>query len=297
MSEENLAAESAADDSEFNAAFAEFAGGSEEPTESGEVEESGNDDSGYETEAEVQDETATQDEVNGDSESLIQQAGESDQDFAARFEAAEKAAKTWEHKYKSEVGRQTALQRQVNELKAQLQSQPESKQAQRQYSARMQKLMDEFPEIGEAFNGELQEQLAAVRNEVSQFVEPMRQQEQERIYQQEEARVKELYPDFAEIVKTPQFSDWFNAQPEAVKSLAASPYANDAVAVMDYYSAYSSRHQAAVNPVVQQVQAKRNEALQRHVSVRNTAPSPVNDGPDSFESAFEYYSRKKERAR
>lgn len=297
MSEENLAAESAADDSEFNAAFAEFAGGSEEPTESGKVEESSNEEPGYETGKSEQGQQTLQGEVNGESEPLVQQAGESDKDFATRLSAAEKAAKTWEHKFKSEVGRQTALQRKVEELTAQLQSKPESQQAQRQYSAHMQKLMGEFPEIAEAVQAELEMQLAAVRNEVSQAVAPMRQQEQERAFQQEEARVKELYPDFAETVRSPQFMDWFNTQPEAVKSLAASPFANDALAVMDYYTSYSSRQQAAGNPIVQQVQAKRNEALQRHVSVRNTAPSPVNDGPDSFESAFEYYSRKKERAR
>ena len=272
------AAQEAADDDVFAQAFAEFAAGREEP----DVQE----------EPDEQEPTAPEAEPQSD-DPLTQQAGESNEDFTARLNAAEKAATEWEHKFKSEVGRQTALQRKVQELEAQLQAQPQNQQAQKQYSQRMKGLMDDYPEIAEALQAELEESLAAVRAEVQAAVAPMKKQEEQRRYEAEEQTVKARYPDFVDVVNSKEFLDWFNEQPDAVQALAASPNARDAIAVMDYFSA--NRRPVAANPEVQNIQAKRQQALERHVAVRNSAPAPVADGPDDFEAAFAHFARKRSR--
>lgn len=273
----------AAEDQSFEEAFAEFASADSGSGEAAEAVGNNAPDKGEIPAAELADpETG---------EALKQQAGESDQDFAARLTAAEEAARQWEHKFKSEIGRQTALQRKVQELETQLRSQPQTQQAQRQYSQRMAQLMEDYPEIAGALQEELDSVVGSVREEVRQIAEPLKQQEQQRRYQAEEAQVRERYPDFVEVVNTPEFLDWFQSQPSAVQALAASQEANDAIAVMDYFTA--SRRQQAANPEVQNIQAKRQQALQRNVSVRNTAPAPVADAPDDFESAFKYFARKR----
>jgi hypothetical protein len=269
MTMETEAAQEAAEDQSFDEAFAEFAAGREEP----DVQE----------EPDEQEPTAPEAEPQSD-DPLTQQAGESNEDFTARLNAAEKAATEWEHKFKSEVGRQTALQRKVQELEAQLQAQPQNQQAQKQYSQRMKGLMDDYPEIAEALQAELEESLAAVRAEVQAAVAPMKKQEEQRRYEAEEQTVKARYPDFVDVVNSKEFLDWFNEQPDAVQALAASPNARDAIAVMDYFSA--NRRPVAANPEVQNIQAKRQQALEKHVSIRNSAAAPVADGPDDFEAFF-----------
>lgn len=276
--------EPATEQDEFEAAFAEF---------SGERDELSN-----EQEA-VVDETPAepeQPEVESQTEEpLVQGANESDADFETRLKAAESAAQEWEHKFKSEVGRQTALQRKVQELEAQLKAQPQSQQAQRQYSKRMESLMGDFPEIAEALQAELEEQLSLVRNELQQTLAPVRQLEEQRRFEAEEQQVKAKYPDYAQLVNSQEFMSWFQSQPDPVKSLAASPYAKDAIAVMDYFSA--TRRQVAANPEVQNIQAKRQQALEKHVSIKNSAPAPVNDGPDDFEAAFNHFASRLDRQR
>jgi uncharacterized protein YqcC (DUF446 family) len=270
-------AATAAEDQSFEDAFAEFSGASIDPDQ----EET----STEEAKPEAAEEQTEQPEA------IKQQVGESDKDFETRLQAAEEAAKTWEHKFKSEVGRQTALQRKVSELEAQLKERPQSQQAQRQYSERMQGLMNDFPEIAQALQEELETQLATVREEVQQAVAPMKQQEEQRQYAAEEQQVVAKYPEFAQTVNSSEFLEWFKDQPDAVQALAASPKAKDAIAVMDYYSA--SRRQVAANPEVQNILAKRNASLERNVAVKNTAPAPVADSPDDFEAAFAHFARKR----
>ena len=274
MTMETEAAQGAAEDQSFDDAFAEFSGARDVPD---------------------QDEPVTEEapavEAPAEEQQIEQQVGESDQDFETRLRAAEEAAATWEHKFKSEVGRQTALQRKVGELEAQLKERPQSQQAQRQYSERMQGLMSDFPEIAQALQEELETQLATVRDEVQQAVAPMKQEQEQRQYAAEEQQVTQKYPEFVQTVNSTEFLTWFSDQPDAVQALAASPKAKDAIAVMDYYSA--SRRQVAANPEVQNILAKRTASLERNVAVRNTAPSPVAEGPDDFEAAFAHFARKR----
>lgn len=274
-------AATAAEDQSFEDAFAEFSGARDVPDQ--------DEPSTTETEVVVEKEQTEQPEATE------QKVGESDSDYEKRLQAAEEAAKTWEHKFKSEVGRQTALQRKVGELEAQLKERPQSPQAQRQYSERMQGLMNDFPEIAQALQEELETQLATVREEVQQAVAPMKQQEEQRQYAAEEQQVVAKYPEFVQTVNSREFLEWFQDQPDAVQALAASPKAKDAIAVIDYYSA--SRRQVAANPEVQNIMAKRNASLERNVSVKNSAPAPVNDGPDDFESAFAHFARKRNQTR
>ena len=280
MSTEELevqaAPEAAAD--EFEQAFAEFAGGSSD-TEAPQTEE-----------APEQEAPAT--EPEGSEADPAGMAPEPTvDDLKRQLEETRRAAQDFEHRFKSEVGRQTAYQRQIHELKQQLQSPPQTQAQQRRLSERMTKIAEEFPELAQAFQEELSEAIGQVRQEVDQHLQPIRQKEQESYYQLEEGRVREAYPDFNGVVRSTEFQTWFAQQPEAVRSLAASPLAQDAIAVLDYYTG-GKRFQKEPNAKVQQVQARRQEALQRHTSVRNTAPAPVTDAPDDFESAFNFYAKR-----
>lgn len=216
----------------------------------------------------------------------------------AELEQTRTLAQDFEHRFKSEVGRQAAYQRQVQELKTQLQALPQQASTatqQKKLSNRMAKIAEDFPELAEVLQEELSEAISTVRQELDQNLQPIRQREQEAYYAREEQRVAEAYPNFADVVRSTQFHRWFAEQPEAVRSLAASPYAQDAIAVMDYFTGgarFKQPQAVAPNPQVGEVQARRQAAMQRNVSVKNSAPAPVTDAPDDYESAFNFYAKR-----
>lgn len=281
MSTEELdvqAAQGAAED-EFEQAFKEFSGSAAKADDT------------LDDETPEQIAPAADSEAGGGEQNTPTHAEPTVEELKRQLEETRKAAQDFEHRFKSEVGRQTAYQRQIQELKQQIQNPPQTQAQQRRLSERMAKIAEDFPELAQAFQEELSEAIGQVRQEVDQHLQPIRQKEQESYYRLEEDRVREAYPDFNDVVRSTDFQTWFSQQPEAVRSLAASPMAQDAIAVLDYYTG-GKRFQQEPNAKVQQVQARRQDALQRHTSVRNTAPAPVTDAPDDFESAFKFYARR-----
>lgn len=277
--EQSAAPEAA--ESEFDQAFKEFAVQSDAPEAS-------------ETPIEPEREAPADDYVETPAPEAAQPTVE---ELMAELEETRKAASDFEHRFKSEVGRQTAYQRQIQELKTQLQTLPQqatTQAQQKKLSDRMARIAEDFPELAEVLQEELNEAITGVRQEMDQSLQPIRQREQEAYYQMEEQRVAQTYPDFSEVVRSTDFQRWFSEQPEAVRSLASSPYAQDAIAVLDYYTGGQrfAEQAAAANPQVNQVQVRRQAAMERNVSVRNSAPPPVTDAQDDYYSAFDYYAKR-----
>lgn len=212
-------------------------------------------------------------------------------EWQVQLEQAEKRAADWEHRYRSDLGRQAALQKKIADLEAKLQdSGQRSDETRSEYSERMQNLMQDYPEIAEALQEELDRRLGGVKQELA----PMFEERQRRERDTAEAAVLEVHPDFKEAVQSQEFVDWFSKQPDAVQRMGASDDPRDAIAVLDFYKALNGKAVQS-NPAVQQIREKRSRALERNVTVRNTAPAPVGDAPDDFETAFRYYAQKRER--
>ena len=277
MAEENVAAAAEAAD-EFEAAFGEFS----------EAREDG---------AEVVAEEPPAEEPAADTEAKTEEPKQGEPQKPAGM--TEQQTVDWEHRFKSEVGRQAAYQRQIAELKQKLESvqkqAPESKPA-RQATESMKRLMEDFPEIAESVQAEMDARLAELRGELTQSLAPVKEEQQQRVVQREEETVKGTYPNYTEIVNTTEFFDWYSRQPDAVQALARSNKAGDAIAMLDYFTG-GKRSASAETSAVQEIKEKRQQALQRNVSVRNTAPAPVGDAPDDFESAFNHFSARLEKRR
>lgn len=283
MADENVAAAPEAAD-EFEAAFGEFSDARDEGEEV--VAE----------EAPQAEEPAAEPEANAESP----KQGEEPKAEAAPAGSTEQQKIDWEHRFKSEVGRQAAYQRQIAELKQQLEtvkkqpseSKGSGKQAQTEH---MKRLMEDFPEIAEAMQAEIESVVGELRGELKQSLAPVKEAEQQRYVQREEETVKGTYPNYTQLVNTTEFFDWYSRQPEAVQALARSDKAGDAIAMLDYYT--GGKRTSAESSPVQEIREKRQQALQRNVSVRSTAPAPLVDAPDDFESAFNHFSAKLEKRR
>lgn len=263
IEEQIEAADNPAAEDEFESAFAEFA-------------------------------RAREGEGEGETETVEVEAAEPVQEeetpeWQTRLEEAEKRASEWEHRYRSDLGRQAALQKKIADLEGKLQeSAPKSEETRAEYSERMQGLMQDYPEIAQALQEELDRRLGSMKQELSPVFEERQQREQEAAV----ARVRDRYPDFTETVRSQEFLEWYSRQPASIQKLAASNDPEDALAMLDFYSALN---RPAANPAVQEIREKRDQALARNVAVRNTAPAPTGDAPDDFEAAFRFYAKQKER--
>lgn len=274
MTTENQTDAANAAEDDFDSAFAEFSSARDEPTSESAVEASSTDESAPTTE-----------------EPVVEQAP-APEDLKALLEAERKRAQEFEHKFKSEVGRQTALQRQIQELQRQQTQQPQKEEAPKR-SAEMQKLVEDFPEIAAALESEIASRLGSVKQEVDQKLQPIAIAEEKRELAAEEAATLDVYPNLKELVNTKEFSEWLPRQPAAVQALAGSPFSSDAVALLDYFT--GGKRPNASGSQVQGIKEKREQQLSRHVSVKNTAPPPIADAADDFESAFAHFSQKRER--
>jgi chromosome segregation ATPase len=225
-----------------------------------------------------------------------QEPAAQEDDVAQKLADAEKRAKDLEQRLKSDLGRQSALQRKVQELQAQLEAGPKTQKSEREHSAKMKQLMADFPEIAEAVQEEMDARLSAVKNEFQSVVTPIKAREQEQELVVAEQRVKEIYPEFVATVNSPEFVEWYRKQPAAVQSLAGSKDPQDAIAMLDYFTG-GKRGVPQADPKIQEIKDRRDAALQRNVTVRNTSAPPVTDAPDDFDTAFQFFAKKRERER
>jgi hypothetical protein len=273
------AAESAAD--EFETSFAEFSA------------------KRHEADApRAADTTLEKPPANETQDSNIEKPGDTQKppgdEMARRLEASEKRVREMEQQLRSEIGRQSALQRKTQELQAKLDAPGTDKSgAGRQVSARMKQLMEDFPEIAEAMKEELDGRLSALETDFRNTVSPLAERERSRELQSAETRVMEAYPDFKTTVNSPAFIEWYQRQPPAVQSLVSSQEPNDAIALLDYFSGGKRGGNPPPDARVQEIKAKRDAALQRNVSVRNTSAAVIPDAPDDFDQAFDFFARKR----
>ena len=82
-----------------------------------------------------------------------------------------------------------------------------------------------------------------------------------------------------------------------MQSLAGSKDPQDAIAMLDYFTGGKRGAPPQADPQIQEIKARREQALQRNVTVRNTSAPQIADAPDDFDSAFAYFAKKRERDR
>lgn len=215
-----------------------------------------------------------------------------------------------EHRYKSDQGRVSAYQKQINELQAQLQQvqqmpQPQPQQAVQPQQANPEgsgmsdaewnKFKDEYPEIALVVERKLaasaQKQVDPLTGEVvtrlnqlQQQVAPLVEHEQRK---QEEARLAVLdnqHPEWRTQVKTAQFKQWLGQQPQAVQQLAFSDAVSDAAYLIGSYN----RDTGAATS--QQVAQQRTNRLQQNLGVKAKSNRQSTAIPQDFEGAFAYFT-------
>jgi len=304
---EETGEETAAGD-DFDSAFDEFAG----ETSVGEADDLGSQKSqdtqeGGEAPAETDQQTDQQAASQDDDISQLP-------DWAQqRVQDAEQRAQQWEHKHRSDAGRVSALQKQVNDLKQQsLQDQgfsPERIKEAMSSEEGWSDFKEEFPGVGEVLENQfeqiaqkMEERLKPIQDHVTQQAEDAYTKHQESALALPKEQGGHGHPDWQDLAASQEFTDWAQQQHPAIQQLLDSNEAADAAYVLDLYkstgrASQQGSPQEGQGNQAEKVKERRQKNLQRNVHVEGQAASPAAGPPDDLDSAFDFYASKSEKTK
>lgn len=146
-----------------------------------------------------------------------------------------------------------------------------------QSSEKWDQIKEDFPDWAEA----MEERLSKVRGGSS--AAPVDVAALKAELRQEIAldSVEEAHAGWNATVATPEFSTWFNSQPDDIKALANSDRARDAIKMLDAFALASKPNNAPADPPVRQDPKARLEAA----IGPKTAPTVLRRVPESEEDA------------
>ena len=209
----------------------------------------------------------------------------------------------WKHKYESDAGRVSALQRKINSLEDQLKAQQsglgnDKPVVQSDASQAFNELKEDFPEIANAVQGYVDEIVASKTAEVSQRVKdtvaPLEKEQQDRFWKSQFEALDKAHPDWSEVVNSTEFNRWLDAQPEGIQKLKQSDYANDVSSVLNYFKSANGPTKNEPDPEVEALRQRREKQLEDATTVVSKGPGERKVGtPADFDHAFEHYASKK----
>lgn len=233
----------------------------------------------------------------------------------AAYQAAQQQLQRLEHDSRSNRGRVSSLQREVDTLKAQLAAPKKGAagstgQDQDASDADIRRLQEEYPEVARPVLSQistLQSQLSAALARLDQRDSTEAQRERDKALDQQEQALAQIHPDWMEVTANPAFSQWLNTQPRyVVEAIQRNGEAiQDAAEAGDIITRFKT-HQgaagtAAAAPTASgamatgapaNLAARRQRQLESGAAVTSRGAGPAGGPPDDFEAAFSYYAGK-----
>ena len=216
-----------------------------------------------------------QESVDGDSEYASSEATDETQSLRQQLEILRKERDDFEHSFKSQVGRVSALQKKLDS-----ESPPAKK-----FDDDLAIAMEDYPEIVKPMMdyfdrkyGDLDQRLAPIQQQNDR-------QDEQRYIDAQVNIIDSNIPEWREIVAGNDYRNWLSEQPTAVKAMAGSYDARDYQYLIGSFQGTKNRS----NDLAQ----RRQNRLAGSVSVQNKGASKSTSAPDDFSSAWEYYASKK----
>lgn len=157
----------------------------------------------------------------------------------------------YKHKFESNNGRISSMQRQQEELKQQNAhlaaqmakagssntdtSEAQEKMAQDVSGMSWEELQQDMPDVAEAINKRLQSVIDERLESVNQQIQPITQNLQAQQRDAELAALKSRHEDYYEVGQSSEFREWLGQQPDAVQQLENSDSAADAAYLLDIF--------------------------------------------------------------
>lgn len=302
------------EEQDFESAFNEFSGGQAPPEE--EVGEEVAEETPEKVTEEVKEvvEEATTEKVKDEPVDPWQGVPE---DLKAQFEKAQKDSTYWQHRCQSDVGRISAYQRQIEDLKkGHKKDEPTQEEVGQAMESpdKWNEFKEEYPEVAAYLEpirqqvGDLKQSFTALQSQFS----PLKEAESRRSQQEGHQRVSEVHSDWVEIVRHPVFDNWLVEQSPGMQSLAQSDDPQDVISLISTFKYWANQQlaqqdapakEAGETPAstdagqsVDAIKQKRAQQLAEAQTVTNRGRASHNAIPeDDFEAAFNFFAKQQER--
>lgn len=218
----------------------------------------------------------------------------------AELEAVRRDRAEIEHRYKSDEGRVSALQRKINDLEAmQHQAPVVIPQATPMSEEGIDSFRQDYPDIADAVDKMVQSKMTTEREgfsqamsqmqqQMNQAIQPFQESEQQRYVDTQLQALESTHPDWREVAQSSGFMEWMNVQPETIRSMFNSDSAQDAAYLVGSFKQTLPR--SPINEQTTSQQASNKQALNEAVTPRSRrTASTTTSAPDDYEAAFDYW--------
>lgn len=209
------------------------------------------------------------------------------------------------HKTKSDSGRLSVLQRQLNELQS-ANRQPQTQDLVRALKdpQKWAEVRDDYPDLASGIEDIINSRFEAIRGEVRQQVEPLRQKAYQG-FKQEQYDLLSLpkeqggygHADYREMATSAEFKEWVRHQPPQVQQLMTSDSAADAAYLLTTFKALNGgRSTVQTNNAGAGIVESRRQRLSmaQETPTQRRAVSGAGAEDDS-EALFNHYAKQYER--
>jgi len=199
----------------------------------------------------------------------------------------------WEHRYKSDLGRQNALQSKITELEAanaQLRNNPPA--SSEISDEGWEDLKKDFPEIANAFENKLNNVVGGYEQQIKQLqdqINPIQQHANDQYIDSQYDLLGRDFPQWKETINTTDFNDWLQNQPSSVQEFMGSDNAADAAYLLKSYG----MHESANNPKPEsELRLRRKAQLENSQTIGGGNGLKKTAELDDFDSAFDEFASK-----
>ena len=206
---------------------------------------------------------------------VIKDSEDDTQALKQKIEVLQKQRDDFEHSFKSQVGRVSALQKKLDS-----ESPPAKK-----FDDDLESAMEDYPEIVkpmidyfERKYGDLDQRLAPIQQQNDR-------QDEQRYIDAQVNIISASNPDWLEITTSNEYKNWLTEQPSAIQAMNNSYDARDYQYLIGSFQGTKNKS----NELAQRRQSK----LAGNVAVQSKGVSKSSSAPDDFSSAWEYYANKK----
>lgn len=207
---------------------------------------------------------------------------------------------------RSQRGRVSALQRQINELMAS-QAAPKNAAEDDGYNdEELARIVEEYPEVAKPITKKfdaLETEIDRLKNELAYFA----QKDQAETVNQELQQLSSVHPDWQDIAHSQDYAEWLSSQAPGVQALNESYHAADAITLLNLYKAAkpgggNAQHEqsALSRPSNNKLAEKRQRQLQSAAAAKTKGPGvksgiPEDGDPEVIWRQFDEMERRNAR--
>lgn len=199
----------------------------------------------------------------------------------------------WIHKYNSDLGRQNAYQKQIEELKQQ--NNALRKQVSGEENDKPDTLKEDYPDIAEGTDSRINKATEPLMRKIAELEEkltPIQEKQKQDVIGAEYTKLEQEHPDYVEISKDPAFHTWLGTQPLPIRSMIESEDATEASYLLRLY-----KNDKGLVPVEEEAPSELKQRREKQLRQAQNVPSrggrsqEVVPPNDDFDAAFDYFAK------